>query len=204
MYLVEENLLAYRRTPYWEELNAMPTHKIENEQEVWSSLLSPSEFVAYGYPKPRDYGQMNSQYQRTAEPMKIGMVARDDYEWRLAVENYYLSDVFGEYSLNAEIREPRLSAGKYRLRYARLLLPYITRTKPYWSKDYSPFIACYYIERPDETGKKVRQYIDHTALDNAFYLEPNGWNKSGKRSHTIPADWLSNRIADFDRFALFA
>lgn len=204
--VITEKLIDYRRTPYYEELNSMPTHKIQSEKEVWSSLLSPSEFVVYGYPKPRDYGQMNSHYQRTAEPLKIGLVAQDDYDWQIAVENYYQSELFGQHSLNAEIRQPRLSAGKYRLHYARLLLPeesYHSR-RDYWSKEYSPFITCYYIERPDGTGKRVRHYIDHLALDNAFTLEPNGWNRSGRRSHTIPADWLSNRIADLDRYALFA
>jgi len=201
-----EKLIDYRRTPYYGELNSMPTHKIQSEQEIWSSLLSPSEFVVYGYPKPRDYGQMNSHYQRTAEPLKIGLVAQDDYDWQIAVENYYQSGLFGQYSLNAEIRQPRLSAGKYRLHYARFLLPeesYHSR-RDYWSKEFSPFITCYYIERPDGTGKKVRQYIDHLALDNAFQLEPNGWNRSGRRAYTIPADWLSNRIADLDRYAKFA
>jgi hypothetical protein len=201
---VVEHPKEYRRTSYWAELNAMPTHKIQSENEVWSSLLSLSEFVLYGFPKPRDYGQMNSQYQRSAEPAKIAMVANDDYDWKIAVENYYLSNVFGQYDLNSEIRRPELSAGKYRLHYARLLLPVETYgSQDWWSKDHSPFITCYYIERPDGTGKRVRHYIDHLALDNAFYLEPNGWNRSGKRAYTIPADWLSNRIAEMP-FTLFA
>lgn len=205
MYLVE-NPKDYKRTPYWEKLKAMPTHKIQSESEIWSNLLSISQFVIYGYPKPRDYGQINSQYQRTAEPLKISMVANDDYDWQIAVENYYLSNVFGEYDLNSEIRQPRVSAGKYRLRHARLLLPIETYTgiQGWWSKDFSNFVSCYYIERPDDTGKRVRQYIDHLSLDNAFILEPNGWNKSGERSHTIPEDWLSGRIADPDRYTLFA
>ena len=196
MFLAPEILKDYRRTSYYEELKSMPTHKIENEQELWSNALSLSQFVVYCYPKPRDYGQTNSHYQRTAEPLKIGIVAHDDFDWQIAIENYYQSAVFGEYDLNKMIREPKLSAGKYRLHYARFLMPAETYGRDVWySKDYSPFITCYYIERPDGTGKRVRQYIDHLSLDNAFTLEPYGWHRSGTRSHTIPEDWLSNRVA---------
>jgi hypothetical protein len=202
---ITEKLINYRRTPYYEELKSMPTHKIQSEQEFWSSLLSPSQFVVYYYPKPRDYGQINSNYQRTAEPIKIGLVAQDDYDWQIAVENYYQSSLFGQYFLNDEIREPRLSAGKYRIHHARLLLPVDSYGGAWHDREHSPFITCYYIERPDGTGKRVRQYIDYLSLDNAFVLEPYAWNKSGKRSPTIPTDWLTKRIAtDLDGYAKFA
>ena len=209
MFIVEDirSWFTHSTIDEYRQLIKQPTHKINSEDEVWNNSLSLSQFVVYGYPKPRDYGQVNSTHQRTSEPMKLGLVSPEDYEWQIAVENYYQSNLFGQYILNNEIREPKLAKSKYRLHYARLLLPFKPfhwSSRDYWSKEGSPFIPCYYIERLDETGKRVRHYIDHLAVDNAFVLEPTGWNKSGRRSHTIPEDWLSGRLDGLDGYAKFA
>jgi hypothetical protein len=188
------------------EIMSIPSKRLNNLDEIYANELSLSEFVVYEFPKPRNYGQAYSYYERYTEPQKIRLVSPNDFDWRIAVENYFLSDafVYEPYISNSVIREPLLSQRTLRVKSARLLLPSKGSVLPTHSTAYSDFVFCYFIDLPDEkSGKTIRRYIDPLILDGAYHREPISWH-STKRSHTIPTDWLSNRIADLDRYAKFA
>ena len=181
------------------EIMAIPAKRLDSLDEIYANEMSLSEFVVYDFPKPRNYGQAYSYYERYAEPQKIRLVSPSDFDWRIAVENYFLSDafVYEPYISNRVIREPRLSQRTLRVKSARLLLPSTGSVLPTHSTAYSDFVFSYFVEMPDETlGKTIRRHIDPLILDGAYHREPISWDRTGKRSHTIPADWLSNRIAE--------
>jgi len=167
----------------------VPTHRVHSVEEVTKNQLTLDQFVVYGYPLPRDYGQISSTYNRTAEPFKISLVG-DDWEWRTAVSNYVESwDFELGLPLHYFIRAPKLAPKRYRLHFARFVLP--TRWGGYFSAYYSSFFYGYYIMK-----EGVRYYIDACEFDGAFYHEPKSWNRAGERALTIPEDWASNRFSD--------
>lgn len=190
------------------DIAKMPTHRVL-ELPTNQQILGLSDFIKYDYPLPRDYGQINSQYQRTAEPIKISLVSPDDYEWRVAVENWFDSNLFLEqpFGLERFLREPKLASKRFRLHYARFLLPLPETHYRYryeqqdslWSKYDSPFFFAYTI------GDKERQkFINENFVEVAYNYEPTSWNRD-RRGITIPDDWLSNRIDEnAHKYDLFA
>jgi hypothetical protein len=196
--------------PYRDALWKIPTHKLLAPPTYEQTLL-PYHFVKYDYPLPRDYGQINAQYNRTAEPAKITLVG-DDWEWRTAVANWLDSRLFMEqpFGLESLIRKPRLQVGRsMRLHYARFLLPlpeshyryrWTNSNEPIWDKRDSPFFTAYYIGQGES-----RLFADEVSVEVAYNAIPTSWNASGKRAFTIPEDWLSNRIDEnASKYDLFA
>jgi hypothetical protein len=192
-----------RSFPYYDDFFKIPTHKALAMPDE-SQQLGVHSFVVYGFPKERDYGQINGQYNRTSEPLKLALVY-DDWDWQMAVANWFESELFDEQPFGLEhlIRRPRTRGNRnYRLHYARFLLPLTStwRSEPYYDKRLSPSFTAYYIG----TGQE-RLYINEFILDAAYRADPISWNASGKRAYTIPQDWLSNRIDEnrhkYDLFA---
>ena len=192
-----------RSFPYYDDFFKIPTHKALAMPDE-SQQLGVHQFVVYGFPKERDYGQINGQYNRTSEPLKLALV-HNDWDWQTAVANWFESDLFMEqpWGLDQLIRRPRTMGNRnYRLHYARFLLPLTSswRSEPYYDRRYSPSFTAYYIGNGQE-----RLYINEFILDAAYRADPISWNASGKRAYTIPQDWLSNRIDEnrhkYDLFA---
>jgi len=196
---------------YRDELAKMPTHKVTELPDA-SKFLMPYEFVKYDYPLPRDYGQTNSQYNRTAEPVKITLVG-DDHEWRIAVANWLDSELFAEqpFGLELLIRKPRLQVGRsMRLHYARFLLPlptdhayhkwYSKNGEPVYDRRESPFFTAYYVGQGEN-----KLFADEASVEVAFNAIPTSWRTDGRRAYTVPQDWLTNRIDEnkhkYDLFA---
>lgn len=194
-----------RQFGYYDEFWKIPTHKIA-ALPTYNQFLEIYDFVVYASPKPRDYGQINSHSQRTAEPIKLALVG-NDYEWRTAVANWLESDLFIEqpFGLQHLIRRPRTIGNRnFRLHYARFILPYPypewSNSEPFYSKRYSPSFTAYYIG----TGAD-RLFINEAYVDAAYRADPSSWNAEGRRAYTIPEDWLSNRINENkDKYALFS
>jgi len=192
-----------RSFPYYDDFFKIPTHKALAMPDE-SQQLSVHQFVVYGFPKERDYGQINGQYNRTSEPLKLALVD-NDWDWQMAVANWFESELFDEqpFGLDQLIRRPRTRGNRnYRIHYARFLLPLTSswRNEPYYDKRMSPSFTAYYIG----TGQE-RLYINEFILDAAYRADPMSWNASGRRAYTIPQDWLSNRINEnrhkYDLFA---
>jgi hypothetical protein len=182
-----------------DSVDSIPTHRVL-ETPADNKILMPSQFVKYDYPKPRDYGQIGG-YSKTAEPLKIALVD-NDYEWRVAVENWIDSDLFirQPFGLEELIRRPRAERGRYRLHYARFVLPSDNyRGVPSWSKYWSDYFFAYYFNKDGE-----RLFIHETAVEVAFNDAPISWHIQN-RGYTIPQDWLTNRIDEnrhkYDLFA---
>jgi hypothetical protein len=192
-----------RSFPYYDDFFKIPTHKALAMPDE-SQQLSVHQFIVYGFPKERDYGQINGQYNRTSEPLKLALVD-NDWDWQMAVANWFESELFDEqpFGLDQLIRRPRTRGNRnYRIHYARFLLPLTSswRNEPYYDKRMSPSFTAYYIG----TGQE-RLYINEFILDAAYRADPMSWNASGRRAYTIPQDWLSNRINEnrhkYDLFA---
>lgn len=187
---------------YNDDFWKLPTHRVA-AMPTEDKTLCISQFVVYRNPLPRDYGQINAQYQRTAEPLKISLVDENDHDWRIAVVNWTMSDLFIQqpFGLNEHIRRPLTSRSHYRLHYARFLLP-IEKSwrEPYYDRRWSECFTAYYIGSGED-----RLFISEPAIDAAYNAEPTSWNKYGHRAFTIPEDWLSNRIDEnrhkYDLFA---
>jgi hypothetical protein len=198
--------------PYRSKLAKLPTHKVLDVPS-YEQLLMPYEFVKYEYPLPRDYGQINGHSQRTAEPVKIALV-NNDYEWQTAVANWLESSLYLEqpFGLELLLRQPRLQRGRsLRLHYARFLLPLPAEHRyykwysrengqPIFDRYESPFFTAFYVGSGEN-----KMFISDIDVDVAYNAEPVSWNSGGKRAHTIPTDWLSNRIDEnkhkYDLFA---
>lgn len=192
-----------RAIPYSDDFFTLPTHKVL-ELPDRNKTLGIQDFVVYGNPLPRDYGQIRGQYNRTAEPLKLALV-ENDYEWQVAVANWFDSELFVEqpYGLEQLIRRPN-TAGKrnFRLHYARFLLPAGLgwKDQPYYDRYSSPCFTAYYFG----TGES-RVFINEFLIDAAYNADPISWNSKGRRAYTIPADWLSNRIDEnAEKYNLFA
>jgi hypothetical protein len=196
---------------YRSDLAKMPTHKVLALPD-YGQVLMPYDFVKYDYPLPRNYGQTNSQYNRTAEPVKITLVG-DDPEWRTAVANWTESELYFHqpFGLELLLRKPLLQVGRsMRLHYARFLLPlptdhayhrwYSKNGEPVYDKRESPFFLAYYVGQSEN-----RLFVNEVDVECAYNANPASWHTSGRRAYTIPADWLSNRIDEnkhkYDLFA---
>jgi hypothetical protein len=192
-----------REIPYRDKFFDLPTHKITAVPDE-AKILQLHNFVVYGNPLPRDYGQINGHSQRTSEPLKLALVTKD-YDWITAIANYADSDLFFQqpFGLEELIRRPRTEGKRnFRVHYARFLLPIVTnyRNEHYYDKYHSPCFTAYYIG----TGAD-RRFISEFILDAAYRADPVSWNSGGKRAHTIPTDWLSNRIDENrEKYTLFA
>lgn len=192
-----------KRFSYYDDFYKLPTHKVLAMPDD-SKTLGVHQFVVYGFPKERDYGQINGQYNRTSEPLKLALVD-NDWDWQLAVANWFESNLFIEqpWGLDELIRRPRTRGNRnFRLHYARFLLPIESkwRSEPYFDKRMSPSFTAYYIGNGQD-----RLFINEFILDAAYRADPVSWNASGRRAYTIPQDWLSNRIDENkQKYDLFA
>jgi hypothetical protein len=188
---------------YYDDFYKIPTHKVIAVPDD-SKLLGIHQFVVYGNPLPRDYGQINGQYTRTAEPLKLAFV-ENDWDWQTAVANWFESDLFVHqpWGLQELIRKPRTRGNRnFRLHYARFLLPLTSswRSQPYYDKRMSPSFTAYYIGQGED-----RRFINEFIVDAAFRADPISWNAGGRRAYTIPQDWLTNRIDEnASKYDLFA
>ena len=188
---------------YRDDFFKLPTHKVTAVPDL-GELLNINQFVVYGNPLPRDYGQINGQYTRTAEPLKLALV-EEDWDWQIAVANWFDSELFMEqpWGLDQLIRRPRTRGNRnFRLHYARFLLPleYHWSKTPYYDRHLSPSFTAYYIGQGES-----RKFINEFIVDAAYRADPISWNAGGRRAYTIPQDWLTNRIDEnkhkYDLFA---